>query len=72
MFTVICVENAVADSNNDGFQYLSMVVFFICVFVGIKYGTRSILIILEVLKSENMKSPYTLFYITYLHYIIYI
>lgn len=56
--TGTCMANAEADSNNDGFQNLVFtltLLFLICVFVGIRYGTSNKLIIMEDLKSETNK-----------------
>lgn len=57
------MENAEADSINDGFQNLVVtlsLLFLICVFVGIRYGINNKLITLEDLKSEkNVTSYYT-------------
>lgn len=54
--TCTCMANAEADSNSDGFQNLVFtltLLFLICVFVGIRYGTSNKLIIMEDLKSEK-------------------
>jgi len=56
------MANAEADSNNDGFQNLFFtltLLFLICVFVGIRYGTSNKLITLDDLKSEKNITSYT-------------
>jgi len=53
------MENAEADSNNDGFQnfvFTLTLLFLIYVFVGIRYGTSNKPITIEDFKSEKKNS----------------